>query len=110
MKLLTQANIKTLPTLDATANLSIAEQSAYVKLFNPCGRHTWYITAYSPDEKLAFGFVTTGDAQCAELGYISITELESIRLMGGLGIERDIHFKKQPLDHVIKTIKQGGHI
>jgi len=30
--------------------------------------------------------------QCPELGYVSLSELENIRLFGALGVERDRHF------------------
>jgi hypothetical protein len=64
-----------------------------LKLFNPVGGHTWYITEYDGKDEM-FGFATfTGDPADGELGYISLKELQDIKLMGGaLGIERDIHW------------------
>jgi len=110
MKLLTKALIKQMPTLDETASLRIEEQFAYAKIFNPMGGHTWYLTSYSEEENLAFGFVNLGDPQMAELGYISMHELESIRLPFGLKLERDRGFDKMPLQELITKVKQGEHI
>jgi hypothetical protein len=67
-----------------------------VKLFNPCGAGTWLLTELDPDEPdLAFGLADLG-MECPELGTVLISELESVRLMGGtLGIERDCHWKAE---------------
>ena len=110
MKLFTKANLKKLPTLEESAEWSIDQQKVWVKLFNPAGSQTWYITASDPDENLAFGFVNLGNPQMAELGYISIHELENLRLPFGLKIERDRHFDPMPLQDVMDTIHSGGHI
>ena len=110
MKLFTAKNLKDLPTMDETAEMGISEQTVWVKLFNPCGAGTWYLTSYDPDEKLGFGFVTLGDPDMAELGYISITELEELRLPFGSKIERDRHFDPMPLQAVMEKIKSGGHV
>ena len=110
MKLLAKALIKQMPTLDESASLKIEEQFAYVKIFNPMGSQTWYLTSYSEDEHLAFGFVNLGDPQMAELGYISMQELEEIRLPFGLKLERDLGFDKMPLQELINKVKKGEHI
>ena len=68
-----------------------------VKLFNPCGAATWLLTELKPDEDggepdIAFGLCDLGEG-FPELGYVSLAELASVRLMGGaLYIERDEHF------------------
>jgi hypothetical protein len=64
-----------------------------VKLFNPCGAATWLISEMKEsDEDILFGLCDLGFGT-PELGYVSRAELESIRLMGGLGIERDLYFE-----------------
>ncbi len=65
-----------------------------VKLFNPCGAATWLLTELDPEEPdIAFGLNDLGFG-CPELGSVRLSELESVKLLGGaLGIERDIHFK-----------------
>ena len=106
--LLTKALLKQIPTLDATAQLTIAEQSAYVKFFNPTGGQTWYITAYNHANHMAFGFADLGDSRMAELGYISMDELESLTFRWGLKVERDRSFSKCPLTQVIDRVRSGN--
>lgn len=68
-----------------------------VKLFNPMGVGTWLLTELDPETNIAFGLCDLG---FPELGAVSITELESIRLPLGLGIERDLHWSAK---HSIST-------
>lgn len=70
------------------------------KFFNPNGAGTWYATEYDPDTKTFFGFADLGDPECAEWGYFSLDELENFRGSWGLGIERDLYFKQQPISYV----------
>ena len=99
-----------IPSIESTNEDSICDGVVYAKFFNPMGSGTWYITAYDPTYNEAFGFVNLGDSQMAELGYISITELESLKLPFGMKIERDRSFTKMPLKQVMDTIQGGGHI
>tara|TARA_R110000782_G_scaffold161794_1_gene253768 strand:+ start:132 stop:437 length:306 start_codon:yes stop_codon:yes gene_type:complete len=61
-----------------------------VKLFNPSGIGTWYLTELNPDTNIAFGLA---DLHEKELGYIDISELENVKLPMGLKIERDLHYE-----------------
>ncbi len=70
------------------------------KLFDPCSAATWFLLEYDPVEKIAFGFVV-GLAE-DELGYISLTEMESIKGPLGTGIEQDIYFVQKRLSEVKK--------
>lgn len=93
MKLLTEELLKILPPLYTTENTPPEEVKVILKLFNPCGSATWFITEYDPEERIAFGYVDLfGDSTCAEIGYFSIDELEKIKTGFGLGIERDIYW------------------
>ena len=86
MKLLTKEIIKKLPPLytnDGTAPETIP---VIVKFFNPGGSGTWYITEYSPEERLFYGLCCIHEA---EMGYVAQDELEQFRGRFGLGIERD---------------------
>ncbi len=63
-----------------------------VKFFDPTGAATWLITEMSPeDNDILFGLCDLG-LGFPELGYVSLKELESVKVFAGLGIERDIHF------------------
>jgi hypothetical protein len=92
MKLLTKAIEQQLPPLYGQEN--VADPIAYLKIFDPCGSWTWYITEYDPVEKLMFGLVYGHEH---EMGYISLTELEQVKGRYGLGLERDLSFRPQPL-------------
>ena len=63
---------------------------AEVKLFNPCGIGTWYLSELNPDTNVAFGLC---DLHEKELGYVSIDELKEIKLPFFLTIERDLYYK-----------------
>ncbi|NQU63597.1 MAG: DUF2958 domain-containing protein [SAR324 cluster bacterium] len=70
------------------------------KLFDPCGSASWYLTEYDPVEKIAFGFVV--GMQVDELGYISLTEIESVKGPLGIGIEQELYFVQKPLSEMKK--------
>jgi RPA family protein len=89
-----------LPPLYANEEKSADETMVKVKLFNPVGAATWYLTEYNPETRIAFGYCDLGMG-CAELGYVSIEELESVTLPFGLSIERDIHWNPKPLSEVM---------
>jgi hypothetical protein len=80
-----------LPPLYANENKPASEVTVPVKLFNPCGAATWYLTEYDPETETAFGLCDLGMG-FPELGYVSIKELKGLRLPMGLGIERDLHW------------------
>jgi len=61
-----------------------------VKLFNPTGIGTWYLTELNPYTNIAFGLA---DVHEKELGDIDLTELEEFKGKLGLGIERDRYSK-----------------
>lgn len=62
-----------------------------VKLFNPLGAATWLATELGEDGDTLFGLADLGFG-CPELGCFSLSEIASLRLPFGLGIERDIGF------------------
>ena len=73
-----------------------AEETAIVvKFFCPDGAATWFICDGHKAENgdwLLFGFCDLGDPQMAELGYVSLKELESLRGGLGLPVERDLYY------------------
>ena len=66
-----------------------ADHVPVVKFFNPFGEGVWLATELDEDGDVMFGLADIG---CPELGSWSFSELESIRLPFGMGIERDLHF------------------
>ena len=106
MKLLTKAIIKKLPKLYANDEKSPKDTPVIVKFFNPTGGATWWATEFD-GEDMFFGFVTLGDPTCAELGYFSLSELESVVCPPfGLHIERDMHWDDStPLQKVIDEVQ-----
>ena len=68
------------------------------KLFDPCSAATWFLLEFDPAQRLAFGFVV-GLAE-DELGYVSLTEMESIKGPLGIGIEQDLYFVQKRLSEV----------
>jgi hypothetical protein len=107
MKILTQAILNKLPKIGDTSELASNEIKVHLKIFNPYGAGTWYITEYDPDTKEAFGYVNLIGSDMAELGYIDMDELLKYRNRMGLGFERDAHFGNHTLDEVMKS---GGTI
>jgi hypothetical protein len=67
---------------------------AHVKLFDPCGSFTWYLTEFDGSD-LCFGACCLFER---ELGYVSLSELSVTKGAMGIGIEIDTHFTPQPLD------------
>ena len=64
-----------------------------VKYFNPCGAGTWLITAAEEQDAgnwLLFGYCHIFEW---EWGYVSLSEIESVKLPYGLKIERDLYSK-----------------
>ena len=95
MKLLTKEIISKLPKLYSQENNP--DPIIQVKFFNPVGSWTWYGIEFSPEEGLFFGYVV---GQESELGYFSLSELESAKGPLGLGIERDLYWTPVPLSKV----------
>lgn len=98
MQLLTQELRKALPPLyngeeQGTAALAL------VKFFTPDAGWTWYASEFDGEDTF-FG-LCVGDE--AELGYFSLSELESLRGKLGLPVERDLYFEPTSLDLLLQT-------
>lgn len=92
MKLMTKAIIERLPKLGATDGKPSSEVKVPLKLFDPCGRLTYFVTEWDGEDTLFGYMVSPLGADCDEFGYSSLTELTEVRNRFGLGIERDIHW------------------
>ncbi len=109
MKLLTEELEKQLPPLYSQEK----EQDPMVicKFFHPLSPMTWYPIEGSPvdedgyfdtnKEKVDFLFFGWVYSDFPEMGYFSLNEMEEIHV-GGLGMERDVHFMPTKLSEVKK--------
>lgn len=102
IKLLTKALLKKLPPLYANEDKPLAEAIAYVKFFMPDGGWTWYASEYDRED-VFFGLVNGYEL---ELGYFSLSELQTIRGVLGLPVERDLHFKPTSLQALMDRHEQ----
>jgi hypothetical protein len=62
-----------------------------LKFFTPDAHWTWYVTEGGPhgEDFLFFGYVVGDDE---EWGYFILSELESVRGLLNLPVERDLYF------------------
>lgn len=97
MKLLTQELKKKLPPLYANEDKG-NNAIAVAKFFTPWANWTWYATEFDGDDTF-FGLVEGLDT---ELGYFSLSELESVTGPFGLKIERDAYFEPTTLAKLLK--------
>ena len=96
MKLLTKTLKKQIPALYATESVPLEEKVVVAKFFNPIGVGTWYVLE-GQEQDGDFVFFGLVDLNNKELGYFTLSELESIKLPYGFKIERDIHFSKEKI-------------
>ena len=82
-----------------------------VKLFTPDAGATWLLTELDPaDPDRAFGLCDLGLGG-PELGWVSLTELATVRGRLGLPLERDLHFvADRPLSAYAKEAQFRGGI
>ena len=108
MELLTQEIRKTLPPLYAQDGKG-GKAIAYLKYFTPSSSWTWYIVEGSPIEdqtgvEVDFRFFGLVDGLEKELGYVALSELESVRGPMGLPIERDLYWKPKTLEEIAPEV------
>lgn len=111
MKLITkeiEEKFKKFPLGSQDGKLGDAE--VVVKYFNPTGSGTWIITEgekQKDGDYLMFGYCDLfTDSDCAEFGYVLLSELENIKLPFGLGIERDLYIKEHA--KLIDVMRSSG--
>ena len=81
-----------------------------VKYFLPGTGCTWLITELERDEDTLFGLCDLGMGE-PELGYVSLTELQSVRSRMGLSVERDLHWSgKARLSAYARAARASGRI
>jgi hypothetical protein len=99
MKLLTEEIRRKLPPLYSQEGKG-GTAVAYVKYFSPSGSWSWYGLEFDGRD-IFFGLV---DGHCKELGYFSLSELESVNGPMGLPIERDLYWKPKTLEEIAPEI------
>jgi len=72
----------------------------HIKLFTPDANWTWYVIEIDDANELCFGYVVGLEK---ELGYFTVSELESIRGALSLPVERDLSFAPTPLSEIQKS-------
>ena len=92
MQLLTDEIKAILPPLYRTEQIHLEKKELIVKFFNPLGSQTWEI--FEGDETEDGDWRLFGNCDLGfgspELGYVMLSELESLDVGLGMGIERDI--------------------
>ena len=98
MKLLTAEIRNKLPKLYSQDN--VADPICHLKIFTPDAQWTWHIIEGSKQEDgdwLFFAKVISPMCPDGELGYVSLSELKTVRGVSGLPVERDLYFRSKPL-------------
>jgi hypothetical protein len=92
MKLLTKKIERAFIKQGDTSQKKPEDIKIILKMFDPCGRWTYYAYEYDGDD-IFMGFcVSPLGADCDELGSASLSEIKSVRGKFGIGMERDMHY------------------
>ena len=79
-----------------------------MKFFNPLGAGVWLGAELDEDGDIMFGLADIG---YPELGYWSLSEMQSVRLPFGMGIEWDLLFTGDfPISVWAEAARQAGSI
>ena len=110
MKLMTKELARKLPRLYSTDMFTDEGERndnmiLIAKFFTPDSQWTWYIIEGEQrgDDWLFFGYIVGLER---ELGYFTLSELESVRGPLGLKIERDIYWKPITLGELLAREKK----
>ena len=81
----TKARLDKIPRLYETEHVALKDKVIHLHFF--IGGSDWFVCEYD-GEDLFFGFaILNNDYQCAEWGYVSFSELKSIKVHGWLEID-----------------------
>jgi len=102
----TKKQLAMLPVMYSTENIDVKEKIIVMHFF--LGGSDWYVTEYSQEKKIFFGFVILNDDMLnAEWGYFSLPELAEIKFQG-MEIDRDLYWRPCPAADVEKISKALG--
>jgi hypothetical protein len=104
MELLPDELRKSLPALYAQQNT--INPQIYAKFFTPDSDWTWFVAEGETEGEdfIFFGYVVGFEP---EWGYFSLNELQAVRGLLNLPVERDLHFTPGSFDEVIAQFKSG---
>ena len=108
MKLMTKALENTLKKYPLRSQDGKGKDAEIIaKFFFPWGNWTWYVLEgeqYTTDNGTVdwefYGYIVS---DFPEFGYFTLSELESVK-RGGLGVERDMYFKKCKMSDVLERV------
>lgn len=101
MKLLTKEIQNKLPKLYSQEDKGL-DAIAQVKFFSIANNWRWFATEFDGEDTF-FGLVQGFEN---ELGYFSLSELESVKFMGIPAIERDINWTPKSLREIKKSLEE----
>lgn len=102
MELLDGESRAILPPIYTNENVGL-QAIAPVKFFSPDSHWKWYASEFDGNDSF-FGLVAGFEV---ELGYFSLSELESVRGVLGLPVERDVYFRPQTLEALQRFHMKG---
>jgi len=83
-----QGILDSMPRIGETSEKDKEQIKVAIKIFNPCGTGTWYLTEFDGEDTF-FGLCSVHEA---ELGYVSMNELMEVRVPPfGMSLERDLY-------------------
>lgn len=86
-----------IPLLYETEDVPLTDKVIHLHFF--AGGCDWYIAELDDDSWNAFGYANLNDPRNAEWGYVSLLELEAVRV-GPSVVERDLLWMPQPFSQV----------
>jgi len=97
----TKAGLAKLPSFYETEKIDCNDKIIYLHFF--IAGCDWYAAEFDGQD-IFFGFVNLNDAQNAEWGYFSLSELVEINI-NGVEIDTDLHWQTKKFSE-IKTAKE----
>ncbi len=109
--LVTKEMLARLPALHTYEGHSPDSVPVPLRIFNPIGIGEWsfFESGREGDDIMFFGWCSPLGRDCAELGYQSLRELESVRLPWGLRLEVDRSWAcRQPYPTLADVLSEAG--
>ena len=91
-KMFPKGILSKMPAYGDTAEMEAKDVKVHIKIFNPMGSQTWYLTEYDKPNNTFFGLCDLGYG--AELGSVGLDELAEVQLPLGMTLERDCYMSE----------------